>query len=444
MKAFSFEKFGLAILVLASALLIASIKAIECKYTNIYLEIFERRSRFTLYDQPQFNSTNCAPEWGTHGTCCQDENIDGYGRYKVKENALLIANRELEMETFVQKLKNFTERYCVLNTTDNSCQDLNSEEKFLALSVGTYNNFTKKIKPFLTSIPLAFDKINAAKAACDQKIFHYKLAAVCPICSGRAANFFSAGKLLMNELDCNDIITTCFDFWKLLYDGLVKGKQYLYNFKYYSQSMMMQPDEAQFVTPKFYYLYKWMSVTLRNYVKNCSTPDCGFNMTSVICSSIVHIVDPTNGANRSLASRQLRSSSSRGLGDRAGGYGQPLVASRGNWGKETSITKGQHNCQDESCDDNHPRELQDNSDHINETSESSTTASGESTTEVTIETSTSSSDSAFSIVLENLAAGTLYEVQAVTQASCASQTTMDNVFGPGTKCAIFNLTLFFA
>lgn len=382
----------------------------HCKYTNLYLEILERRSYFVLLESPTLNSTKCSPEWTLHGTCCRDEDVIRYGNYKIKESKTLKENREKEFNEIKKQLAAFSEKNCIVTSSSTTiCDSLKPEIKEKAAAKNLMEYFDRQIRPLFKLIPEVFDKIDANKQQCDQSFFNMKLKALCSICSGRGDKFFNKNKLLLNELDCRQLIGSCFDFWKVLMDGLKLAKNYMYYLKIFLSKLGVPSAESQGYMYSMYYLNKWADSPLREFMAECPSADCEFTKAASLCSHIVRIVDPvvsaTNTTARSLRRLNGGSATSRRL--------------------DFDPHEDSHNEKNEHSNSNHEVNHKEDEHTKHENLENN-----------------QSSDS-FLVFAAELDSDTHEETMPIAAAVCRNQALMDQRFGVGSSCSPVNLTLAF-
>lgn len=189
------------------------------------------------------DSTTCAPEWSTYGTCCPADKIKTYISNLVNESATkwknYIGKTKSLSNTLIPKIQR------VMNKIQSNKAGFRNKAKTTSTTNGCNLNIFSdeaidKIKAFIDSFGDKLKEYRGEGKQCFENIKRVKSNTICAICSGRGSTLYSTeqssvnngeAKLNIRRSVCRSILKDCgrvfrFNFYSQTSIELIQGVRF--------------------------------------------------------------------------------------------------------------------------------------------------------------------------------------------------------------------------
>ena len=289
-----------------------------------------RNNGVQIYERPQISSAACRNEWSEFGACCSLSSLRGFLQKKFLTNQLTLGNQIQEIQKAAQRLAEFRDKYLVIQSGSGGHWALGSENEvsapvtanLLPLDVEASESSIPQGSSVTDSSPVSSNSaILSIRAQLDQiqmklltaqpqriqlqekcvsKLNEVVSTTACPICSGRAEDFFEDGSQLLKISPAllNIVLVECHPAWTSLVEFQRDTQNYtdlvLSNSNYTcSSGNGKQCLEAQSITmsvSNFIKKRNLISGLLKCDAKSLAT--CEFKHVAALCEQFIHIQDP--------------------------------------------------------------------------------------------------------------------------------------------------------
>lgn len=224
--------------------------SLSCSQSNPMRENF-RSLGITIFPKSVQNREYCQGEWDIHGTCCSIQQVSDYTTKKTQENDDSLKLILADLERIGPDLESFLKTY--LEEDENSGASANSQQKFKPWlfknpssmqnlgqarslqSTASQNtsvvpqtsgnstehqveieNLKSKISEVVAHLKETKGSLISQQTKCMSKINLIVAVSPCSICSGNSDQYFSFGRLKLEERVCRDVLADCHQAWARL------------------------------------------------------------------------------------------------------------------------------------------------------------------------------------------------------------------------------------
>lgn len=232
-----------------------------------------------LLTKPELRSDKCGTEWAKFGTCCSWTSILTY----IEKTKAAHSEIKSKFQTDIQ---------AVIAATEAQIATLAKEKEnnigLSPLQKISLPQMIQKLKGVLGNLKKEIGQLSKNQQECDEKLLTFRFSTLCSICSSRSHVFIKDGKAIVGIEECKATIRSCDHHWSKMI-GIINSIEIIETSLETVKTVAGIKSDV-FADENHKELLEFIKKTgLANLLQKCSKENCGDQVASNICNSLIAI-----------------------------------------------------------------------------------------------------------------------------------------------------------